>query len=658
MSSSPTDRRLAAIMFTDLVGFSAMTQRDEKMALKLLEKHNEIIRRVLLKHNGAEVKTIGDSFLVEFGSALDAVECALELQKGLHDYNDEKSAVEKLLIRVGIHVGDVVHRGRDVFGDTVNIASRIQPLAQGGGVCISEQVYADVRNKLPLRISKLEPTQLKNIAFQINVYKIEMPWEGRPETESEEQQQLDLRHLAVLPFVNISPDPNDSYFADGLTEELIAKLSLIKGLKVIARTSVIKYKGKEKSITEIGRELRAGVVIEGSVRKAGNRIRVNIQVINANDEEQLWSASFNNNIDDIFAVQGEIAAKVSDSLPAYVLQTKPSIQISPDTKNVTAYTYYLRATQLLNEGGDESLNEALELYTQATRLDPSFARAYVGIGNCYAELGVRSNVSFEESVAGAKSSAIKALEIDPTLAEVHSLLSFTAWSEDDFVKAEKEAKIALELNPNLAEVHSMLGTLLVTTGYPNSALKQFETAYTLDPLSGEGIRYLGLLLAWKGRESEALDLLNRNIKIAPFEVHLALVEYEMSKQDYGKAEEEVRALEKLAPSDFRTICMRGFLQAMSGDRQGVEKTIERLGTFKRGATYDRNIGYIKYMSGDMDGFFEAMFRAVEAHVLDPFRMRYSPRFEKARQDPRYRKVLEKNGLDPDLKEPLHDNTNN
>ena len=641
-------------MFTDIAGYSALTQKDEKMALQLLEKHNELIRPIFSKHNGAEVKTIGDSFLVEFGSALAAVECSLELQKVLHDYNGEKSSAEKLLVRVGIHVGDVVHRGNDVLGDAVNIASRIEPLAQSGGVCISEQVYSEVRNKLPLRITKLEPKQLKNIAFPINVYNLEMPWEGRPKTESEQQQKLDLHRLAVLPFVNISPDPNDSYFADGLTEELIAKLSLIKELKVIARTSIIKYKGKDKSISEIGRELGAGVVIEGSVRKAGNRIRVNIQVINSNNEEQLWSSSFNNNLDDIFAVQGEIAAKVSDSLPEYVLQSKPSIQIPQDTKDVEAYTYYLRATQLLNDGNDETLKEALELFTQATKLDPSFARAYVGIGNCYAELGVRSYISFEESVAGEKFAALKALGIDPYLAEAHSLLSFNAWGEDDFVKAEKEAKIALELNPNLAEVHSMLGTLHATMGYPNSALKQFEIAYTLDPLSGEGIRYLGLMLAWKGRESEALDLWNRNIKIAPFETHLAIAEYAMSKQDDVKAEEEVQTLEKLSPSDFRTICMRAFLQSTNEDKEGLEKTIQRLGTFRRGATYDRQIGYIKYMSGDTDGFFEAMFRAVETHVLDPFRMRYSPRFEKARQDPRYRKVLEKNGLDPDLKEPLHE----
>lgn len=634
-------------MFTDIVGYSALTQRDEALALHILEKHNDLIRPIISKHKGIEVKTFGDSFLVEFGSALAATECAVELQGALRDYNGKSE--EKLSVRIGIHVGDVVHRDNDVFGDAVNIASRIESIAQGGHVCISEQVYVQVRNKTQLRIRRLEPQKLKNISVPIDVYEIVMPGEGRMESELE----LDMRRLGVLPFANISPDPNDAYFADGLTEEIIQKLSQIKDLKVIARTSVMKYKGNEsKSIADIGRELGAGILIEGSVRKSGNRIRVTVQVINAKNEEHLWSSSYDNNLDDIFAVQGEIAAKVSESLPAHVLRSKTSLRVSPDTENVTAYTYYLKAEHLLNEGRDESLREAFDLFTSATKLDPFFARAYVGLGYCYAELGIRSHISFEESVAGEKSCAKKALEIDPNLAEAHSLLSLNAWGEDDFEKAESEAKRAVELNPNLAEAQGSLARMKLTLGYPKSYLKLMETAYALDPLSGESIKYLGLMLAWMGRESEALDLWNRSLKIAPFEIHQALAEYALAKEDFVKAEEELRTLESLSSSDFRTITFRAYLQAMKGDKAGLEKTIEKLRSFKGGATFDRNLGYIKYLMGDMDGFFDAMFRAVETHTLDPFRMRYSPTFEKARRDPRYRKMLEKNGLDPDLKEPL------
>ncbi len=637
-------------MFTDIVGYSALTQRNEALALQLLERHTELVRGVLSKHGGVEVKTIGDSFLVEFKSALSATECAFDLQKALHEYNEKSN--EKLFVRIGIHVGDVVHRGNDVFGDAVNIASRIEPLAEGGGVCISEQIYAQVRNKTLHRIVKLEPQQLKNITSPVGIYRIVMPWEENIKLESE--MQLDTCRLAVLPFANVSPDPKDEYFADGLTDELISKLSLIKGLKVIARTSSMKFKGKEKSVAEIGKELGTGTIIEGSVRKSGNRIRVTVQLVNANSEEHLWASSYDNNLDDIFAVQEEIATRVSDSLPAYVLpSTKPSLQSSQNTRNVTAYTYYLKATQLLNDRREDSLREALELFTNATKLDPSFARAYVGVGKCYHEMALRNMVSIEESDAGEKSSAAKALEIDPNLAEAHSLLSLNAWGEDDFDKAESEAMRALELNPNLAEVQFSLATLKLTLGYPMTSLKLLETAYALDPLSGHVVRYLGLTLAWMGKESEAQDLWGRTVHVAPFDTHLALMEHSLGKRDYERAQEEIRALEETAPSDFRTLSFRALLQAMTGDRQGAEETLVRLGgTFARGALLDRTSGYVKFLLGDMDGFFEAMFRAAEAHILDPFRMRYSPIFQGARGDPRYRQLFERLGLDPELREAI------
>lgn len=633
-------------MFTDIVGYSALTQRDEALALRVLERHNELIRPVLSRHGGLEVKTIGDSFLVEFASALDATECAIELQKKISEYNHNAS--EKIMIRVGIHVGDVVHTASDVFGDAVNIASRIEPLARGGGICITDQVYAQVQNKMALEARKLETRQLKNISIPISVYEIqERGGERKMETE------LDMQRLAVLPFANISPDPNDGYFADGLTEELISKLSLVKDLKVIARTSVMKYKGKEKSISEIGRELGTGTLVEGSVRKAGNRIRVTVQVINANNEEHLWASNYDNSLDDIFAVQAEIADKVSRSLSASIPSSKRVVEVSRDTNNITSYTHFLRAEQLMNEGSADSMKEALELFNHAIELDPNFARAYVGMGNVYAQLGMRSRLSREEAASGMRLGARKALQLDPNLAEAHALASFLGWADDDHDLSEKEAKKALELNPNLSEVHVSLSRVMMSKGYPQSAIKALEKAYSLDPLSGEVIRHLALMLSWTGKDSEAFELLKRNSKIAPFESHLGLAEYFIGKKDYAKAEEEVGILENISPSDFNTVYFRAYLQAASRDKQGLDQALVRFErSFRSGATYERNLGYIKYLLGDIDGFFEAMFRSQEGHTLDPMRMRYSPIFEKAREDQRYRKLLESNGLEPDLKEPL------
>jgi adenylate cyclase len=636
-------------MFTDIVGYTALTQRNENLALNLLDKHNELVRPILAKHNGIEVKTIGDSFLVEFKRTLEAAQCAIELQTVLRDYN--ANSKDKVLVRVGIHVGDVVNRGSDILGDAVNIASRIVPLARGGEICISEQVFAQIRNKLALRMSRLGPRELKNVLFPIAVYRLELPWEGKTTLESE--TMLDMNRIAVLPFANISPDPNDEYFADGLTEELISKLSFVKGLKVIARTSIMRYKGKDKGISEIARELGCGVLVEGSVRKAANKIRVTVQVINANTEEHLWSSIYDNNLDDIFAVQGEIASKVSESLPGSLASERNLTRISGDTKNITAYTYYLKGKQLLYQRTDASVRQALELFLNSTKLDPTFARAYVEIGRCYAELGVRSYISKEEAAAGMKSAATKALELDPDLDEGHSFMSYTAWGMDDFVTAEIEAKRAIDLNPNLANAYDNLSMLMLSLGYPKKGIEIMETAHALDPLSPYLIRTLGQMLYYAGRETDALNLWKRNMDVAPFDVHIGMATYYFSKSDYQKAEEEVREMELLSPRDFSTLCFRGYLTALKGDSEGTNKIIEMLEkNFKGGATLERNIGYMRYFLGDMDAFFNAMFRCAENRVLDPLTLRYAPLLEKARRDPRYPELLKKVGLGSELKEPL------
>lgn len=462
-----------------------------------------------------------------------------------------------------------------------------------------------------------------------------------------------MRRIAVLPFVNYSRDANDEFFADGLTQELISKLSLVKELRTIARGSSMKYKGTTKGLTEIGRELGCGVLVEGSVRKSGEKIRVTVEVVDANNEEHLWSSSYDKNMDDIFAIQDEIALKVSDSLPSYVLPEKPVVNATSDTKSLSAYTCYLKAQKLFNENTNESLAQALEYFTKATEFDPSYAKAYVGIGYCYSELGGKSLMSRGEAMTGMKKAALKALQISDDLAEAHLLMSDLAWAEDDFLTEEREARIAVQLNPNLAQSHFTLGRFLMTMGYPQSSLKCVEIAHSLDPLSIQHIRYLGLMLSFAGRKEEALTLWNQNLKIAPIEMRIALAEFYLDEKDMEKADKEIRELETISPSGFETLLSRGFFHAMRGDKDETQKVILKLDRiYERTPTLDCMIGYFAYLFGDMDGFFRAMFTAVSEHVMDPFHLRYSPMFEQARRDPRYAKVFEKNGLDPELKEPI------
>lgn len=297
-------------MFTDIVDFTALGQTKESLALALLAKHRKLIRPILKKHRGREVKTIGDSFLVEFSSALDAAMCAYEIQKAIRISNLSESEDHELHIRIGVHLGDIIDSNGDISGDAVNVASRIEALAEDGGVCITRQVYDHVHNKLDLKLSSLGRKSLKNVNSPVEVFKLEMPWD----VNSEERNNFPTYRVAVLPFANISPDPSDEYFADGLTEELIDRFTQFGRFEVIARTSVMNYRKKEKNVSEIARELNVGSLIEGSVRKFGNKIRVTAQLINCNTEAHLWSSCFDRELTDIFQVQSDIAESVVGSV--------------------------------------------------------------------------------------------------------------------------------------------------------------------------------------------------------------------------------------------------------------------------------------------------------------------------------------------------------
>ncbi len=402
---SQGQRRLAAIIFTDMVGYTALTQSDEARSLDLLDKHNHILRPFFTNFHGREVKTIGDSFLVEFDSALDATNCAIEIQRSLHEYNTTSPKDWKINLRIGIHLGDVVRSTGDIFGDAVNIASRLQPLAEPEGICISGQVYDQIRNKIRQPFVKMDAHDLKGVRFPIDVYKIEMPWDDN----TEQLSHLDSKRIAVLPFASMSPDPNDEYFADGLTEELIDKLCQIRGLEVIARTSVMNYKKKEKSVSEIGKELRAGSLIEGSVRKTGNRIRVTAQLINASTDSHIWSSHYDKNLDDIFAVQSDIAEKVAEELKIRLFDPDKRVIEKEATENTEAYIYFLQGMQLVTALEEAQLLHARDLFEQARSIDPTFARAYVGLARCYRELGNRGYMMWSEAIEKGESAAKKAL---------------------------------------------------------------------------------------------------------------------------------------------------------------------------------------------------------------------------------------------------------
>jgi adenylate cyclase len=625
-------------MFTDIVGYTALTQEDESSTMRMLEDHRRLLRPYFTSHGGREVKTIGDAFLVEFGSTLDAVLCAIAIQNMMHDRKVARGGM--LSLRIGVHVGDVIESGGDILGDAVNIASRIEPLAEPGGVSISGPVYEQVKNKLQYSLDKIATPHLKNVREPVDVYKIVLPWEHRQQNETK-TPVLDPKRVAVLPLANMSPDPGDEYFADGMTEELIDRLAQVKSLKVIARTSVMSYKKKEKKASEIARELEVGTLIEGSVRKAGNRVRVTVQLINAGTEEHLWSSHYDKNLDDIFAVQSEIAEKVAGELKTQLLDSEKRTLEKKPTENTEAYSNFLRGRELLREETEASLRQALGLFEKAIKLDPSFARAYVGVAECHQSLAGFGYEQFDVSLSTVKSSLECAIHLDPDLPEAHAVFSEMFFNGDDMPGMEAEARRALELNPSLPQPYSMLSELAALNGDPGEMVRQTETAYRLDPIRPRFIFSLGTAYLWTGREEEALEFWKKTEQLAPAYTYRGMTEYYIIKGDLEKAREFHAKAEKLEPTNPRIISMGGIIAAMEGDRERALLAVRKIEDAKVGPLGFNYIGYVYHALGDLDSYFEYMNKALEGHQLIPSIMMYSPLFARARADPRYLELMGK-----------------
>jgi adenylate cyclase len=632
------ERRLAAIMFTDMVGYTALGQKNESLSLALVEEQRKVIRPILARHNGREVKTIGDAFLVEFGSALDAVRCAYEIQRATKEFNLPLAEDRQVHLRIGVHLGDVVGSRGDISGDAVNVASRIEPLADDGGVCISRQVYDQVRGKVDIPLSSLGPKSLKNVAEPVEVYKMVLPWEKEAVAAS---MQLDRNRVAVLPFANMSPDPNDEYFADGMTEELIDRLAHVKGIEVIARTSVMSYKKKEKKVTEIAKELLVGSVVEGSVRKAGNRVRVTAQLISGETEGHVWSEHYDGNLDDIFAVQSEIAEKVAGELQVRLVETeKRTIEKKP-TENMEAYSHFLRARELLRVGGEANCREALTLFEKAVELDPHFARAYVGVAEAHQTLATAGYEPWDVMFPAVRASLGRALELDPELAEVHASLALLHLNEDDLLGTELEAKRALELNPSLPEAYYVLMDVAGIKGKPEEMVRSIETAYRLDPVSLNYIGLLGSQYLWMGREHDALEHMRKTEHLAPVQTYRNMTEYYLMKGNLEKAREMHAKFEKLRPTSPWVIYMGGFIDALAGDREKALEAVKKIEDRKMGAVSYPQVALVYYALGDMDSYFESQNRALEGHTIAAAEVMYSPLLAKAREDPRYGELVEK-----------------
>jgi adenylate cyclase len=546
-------RRLAAIMFTDLVGYSAMAHRDEALAIELLEQHRRWVRKILPHHGGREIETIGDAFLIEFGSALAAVECAIALQHRFALHNQVAPEPRRMQLRVGIHLGDVEHAGDKVMGDGVNIASRIHGMAQPGGICISEDVQRAVRNRGGLVFTSLGSPKLKNIETSLELFEVHAGagakraalvtqvksqpavlagrakgWFGKVprwlwivlaivvlvsvlgDDDDEPMVKVERRDdppaIAVLPFENLSNEPDSAFFTDGLHDTVIGHLSRVSGLKVISRTSVMGYRGQQKSLKRIGRELGVDHIVEGSVQRAGGRLRVVAQLIETDSDTHLWSHEYDHELKDVFAVQADIAKSVATAVKARLTpQEEASIESIP-TKNPAAYDLYLRALMIERRADPkaEDFRQGLEWLGQAVALDPNFAAAYAQMASLHDSLYWAGFDPSDARRALIEENADIALRLDPKLPEAHIAKAlFHYHGSRNYDAALKELEIARALAPNDARVHFWLAPIYRRQGRWDPALDSFERATALDPLNSQYLSERGGTLQMLRRYREA-----------------------------------------------------------------------------------------------------------------------------------------------------------
>jgi len=635
-------RRLAAIMFTDMVGYSALAQTNESLAMEALSKQNDILRPLFRRFRGTEVKTIGDSFLVEFESALEAVKCGFEVQSALHDYNAGVARERRLPLRIGIHLGDVIHEGSDIFGDAVNIASRIEPLAESGGICVSSQVRDQVSNKFDRRFVSLGEKLLKNISAPITVYRLEMPWENAPAGD------LDRRRVAVLPFVSISPDPNDEYFADGLTEELIGRLSLLKGVEVIARTSVMSFKKQEKTASQIGRDLRVGTLLEGSVRKAGNRIRVTAQLIDANSEGHLWMENYDRNLEDVFAVQTEVAERVASSLELKLTPESKKLMRQGSTGSPEAHALYLKGRYYWNVRSKEAIDKAIEYFELAVEQDPDFAAGYSGLAMCHLVLGRNQLGDPGVEFPKAKEYTKRALEIDPDLAEARACLANNMHYYDfDPKGAEKEFRKAIDMNPSYATAHQWLAHCLAQQGRLDECLAEISKAKELDPLSRIINLNLGDALYYLRRYEESLAQFGKLKEMDPSFAFLypSMGSLYGIQGRYDDALEAVERYGEISKRPLETKLLTANVYAMKGDSDDARRLLADVEpNYENEALSPFKIGVVHYLLGETDKCYEWIETAYERRDPNIMTMKIDPELSRLRDDPRFRAMLERIGL--------------
>ena len=704
-----TGRHLSAVWFADIVGYSRLAAANEPAAIRLVEAFQAVAREQVECCDARVVKFTGDGALAEFDSTESAVRAALALQKEFAARSAEIGMPSTL--RIGVHVGDVLIAGDgDLYGDGVNVAARLQTEAEPGQVVVSEDIWRQLRPRPGFRFQPLGERELKGITARVAVFSVldeqesaEGPrlqttavpapprplsarpgpsrtliaagtglflllmgvvyfarvYPSHPTVGAAEGNPEAIRSIAVLPFVNMSADAENEYFSDGLTEELLNVLAQVNGLRVAARTSSFQFKGKNHDIGEIGRKLNVESVLEGSVRKVGDRIRITAQLINVEDGYHLWSETYDRELRDIFAIQDEISKAIVGNLMPRLAGGSATTPVREPTKNMEAYELYLRGRHEFWKGpGEEGLRRTADFFEKAIDQDPSFALAYANLADAYMLLA--NHVPPRETMPKAKAAALKAIELDPKLAEGYVALASINWLYDwDWAAADRNYRRSFSVNPLLHTRCICYAWYLAVTGDPEAAVLEAERARTMDPLARLPMVISGWMYYFAGRYDDARKQVDDIFALSSKDLAARRIAAWIA-WDQGRRAEAIAELEKVrdefeskggfgAKASPAAVTDLGFMYAKAGRRAETEQLLrDMVDRADRQYIPAENIAALFGALGDMDQAFGWLDRAyTNRSTFATFNL--LPISEPLRSDPRYQEIMGKIGLDRALK---------
>jgi adenylate cyclase len=611
------ERRLSAIMAADVVGYSRLMGANEVGTLTSLRQHRaELIDPAIASHQGRIVKLTGDGMLVEFPSVVSAVECAVDVQREMRGRNVGVPEERKIEFRIGINLGDVIVADDDIFGDGVNVASRIEGIARPGGVSVSSSVRENVGNKLDLEFEDTGDQELKNIAFPVRVFNVVVgAGVSKVAAVSDAVADADKPSIAVLPFTNMSDDRGQEFFSDGITEDIITDLSKVSGLFVVGRNTSFTYKGKSVQLQQVAAELGVKFILEGSVRKAGDRVRVTGQLIDGSSGGHLWADRYDRDLTDIFAIQDEITQSIVAQLKIKLLPEERKAIAQAPTANVEAYTHYLKGRQFFHNSTKRYLGLARQMFAKAVEIDPSFARAYAGIANCDSRLAgwFGEPIPVEEIMATAD----KALALDPQLPEAYTARGNALSVMGERSQAKLAFERALELDPNSFDANLFSANYWVNEGQPEQSLEFYIRAVEQSPDDCQA----PILL------QQALRALGRNDESAKY-AQLGLKRAEEQLRDHPESSRPAQlgagALASLGENDR---AKQWLARALAIDPDDTHLQYNAACTWTQLGEYDRAFDLLEVWTQHGGGISKAWFRR-------------DPDLEPLRDQPRYQKLLD------------------